>query len=138
MTDRTGFRPDSGRQERAEGYVDVSFNQVVSGTPLKAFWIPAGATDITGSVSPITAFNSVTSDVLDVGTVGSGNAYKNDGNIAATTAFALTGLPVVSTQGFWMYLTWVGVGTAPTAGKFRLFVSYIQEGKAEFNHGEDQ
>lgn len=132
------FRPDSGRQQRIEGFVDVGFADVVSGTPLKAFWLPGGACDITGHVQPLVAFNSATTDVLDVGTLASGNAYKNDGNIAALTDIPLTALPTEIVGGQWVYLTWVGAGAAPTAGKFRLYFQYILTNRAQFNHGEDQ
>lgn len=139
MTDRT-FVPQSGRQQRIAGYIDVDFAKgvIASGVPLKAFWIPAGAFDITGNVTPLVAFNSGTSDVLDVGTVGTGNANLSAGNIHVTTAIALTTFPVQSPQGYWLYVKWTGVGTAATAGKIRLKLEYLMENRAQFDHGEDR
>jgi hypothetical protein len=123
------------RQQRIEGYVDVNFSDLTSGDDYAVFWLPAGATDITGNVVPIVAFNSETSDVLDVGNESSENAYKNDLNIAATTAGALTGLPLTVANGFWVTVRWTGVGNAPTAGQFRIFFTYIMEERGQFSHG---
>lgn len=141
MTDRS-FYPKSGRQQRIAGYIDfdVSKGQISNGVATKAFWIPSGAFDITGSVTPLVAFNSATSDVVDVGNVTTGNAYKDDANIHALTLtpIALASFPVQSPQGFWVYVTWTGVGAAPTAGKFRLKLEYLMENRDQFDHGEDR
>lgn len=125
----------SGRQQRIEDFVEVSFGDIVSGEDYAFAWIPPGAAKIALDIVPIVVFNSATSDVLDVGNTASENAYKNDLSIAALTAASGTALPTTST-GFWATFRWVGVGAAPTTGKFRIFFSYILELRSQFDHGE--
>lgn len=140
MTDRaSGFHVSSDRQQKVAAYAEIAFSDLTSGVAKKAIWVPAGAFDLEGKIIPITAFNSATSDVLDVGTEGSPNAYKDDGNIHTTTVIALAGFPgAAATAGYWIYVTWVGVGAAPTAGKFKLVLYYLLENRSQFNHGEDK
>lgn len=129
------FEINSGRQHKTAGAQRVKFSDLVSGTPLKAFWLPAGAYGITGSILPITPFDSATSDVLDVGTEASGSAYKNDADISGTAAVALSGLPLLVDGGQWVYVTWTGAGAAPTEGEFLLAFEYALVDASQFDHG---
>ena len=131
----TGFGTDSGRQQRIECFVEVNVGDITSGEDYAWAWLPQGAADAKIDIVPIVVFNSATSDVLDVGNTSSENAYKNDFSIAALTAGSATGLPTTS-PGLWLTFRWVGAGAAPTTGQFRLFLSYIMEGRAQFDHGE--
>jgi len=134
---------NSGRQNKIVAEQVIDFSDVVSGTPKKLMFLPGGAYSITGKIIPLVAFNSATSDVLDVGTLASGNAYANDANIHITTDVALTGLPKVvdgsgTDGGLWLYGTWVGVSTAPTAGQVVLNVEYCVLGRSQFDTGTNR
>lgn len=128
---------NTDRQNKVSGYQEVNFSDLVSGTAVKAFYLPAGAFNISAQVLPVVAFNSATSDVLDVGSQSSPQAYKAGGNIAATTAFALSGLPNEVDGGDWIYVKWTGTGAAPTEGQFRLAVDYSLLERGQFSHGPD-
>lgn len=132
------FQINSGRQHKTAGEQRVKAADLVSGTPQKAFWLPPGAYNITGQIIPLTAFNSATSDTVDVGTLASGSAYKNDADVAATSAVALSGLPTSTSDGSWVYVTWTGTGAAPTAGEFLLAFEYAMLDNSQFDHGENR
>lgn len=129
---------NSDRQQRIACYVDFGFGDLVSGNDYAAVWVPSGATDIVLGLQKSVAWNSATTDVIDIGNETTENAYLNDGNLANLTALTTTGLPISSSTGFWITIRWVGAGTAPTAGAARLFLSYIMEGRGQFNHGPDR
>ena len=84
-----------------------------------------------GAVVVKTAFNSATSDVIDVGDSVSQNRYLNDGNIHATGVVALVPTGYVHAGGD-LTVRWVGVGAVPTTGQLQLRVDYIQVGRSEY------
>lgn len=129
---------NAGRQEIALAYVDINFSDLAgsSGADVNALEVPPGAVVVGGAVTTLTAFNSATSDVLDVGDSGSQLRYLNDTNIHATGRAALvpTGYThTASTRN--ITVRWVGVGAVPTAGKCRLEVQYYVENRANFTQG---
>lgn len=131
-----GITKNSGRQEAIVAYVDINLADVADGVAQAAIDLPIGAVITGGSVVVSEAFNSTSTDVLDVGYEGSGNAYKNDANIHATGLVALvpTGkvhdadTPAVT-------VTWASGGGTPTTGKARLTVEYYVEKRTGFSQG---
>jgi hypothetical protein len=115
-------------------HVDINFSNVASGVAAEAIDIPANAVIVSGELYTTTAWNSATSDVLDVGDATMANRYLNDGNIHAIARVALvpTGY---TTNGDPLKVTWVGVGAAPTAGVVRLMVAYYVIGRAGHTFG---
>ena len=126
---------NSGRQNKVVAEQRVKFSDLVSGVALAALYLPPGAHSITGSVIPLTPFNSATTDTLDVGTQGTGAAYGNDLDIAASAALPLSGLPPVLTDGEWVYVNWTGTGAAPSEGEFLLTVEYAVLDRSQYDIG---
>jgi len=94
--------------------------------------MPEGAMVVGGRVFVVTAFNSATSDTLDVGDNDDPNRYTNGGAVDISTAdvFPLT-LDTVSvsnhvyTAGETINFTWTAVGADATAGEVRIQIHYI-------------
>ena len=115
-------------------YVDINLADLVSGSDIEALDLPPNSIVLSGQLITTEAWNSTTSDVLDVGDAGSQNRYLNDGNIRALaarvplvpTGYVTTGLPLV--------VRWVSGGGTPTTGKVRLEVLYVQQGRAESSY----
>jgi hypothetical protein len=126
---------NSGRQNRVVAEQRIPFGDLVSGVAQAAMLLPNGAYNIVGKVIPIAAFNSATSDTLDVGTAASGAAYGNDLNIHATTITNLTGLPNILTDDQWLYVNWTGTGAVPTAGEVILSVEYSVIDRSQYDIG---
>lgn len=124
------------RQELVAAYVDFTFADLASGVDFPAIQLPAGAVVTGGDVTVKTAFNSATSDVVDVGDATVENRYLNDGALSAVARVPLvpTGFVTTPTQRD-ITLRWVGVSTAPTAGAARLSVQYYVQGRAAFAQG---
>lgn len=124
---------DFNRQCVMSALVTINFGDLtgLSGSDVGAVSLPPNAIVVGGAVVTKTAFNSATSDVLDVGDAGSQNRYLNDANIHATGIAALVPTGYVHTGGD-LTVRWVGVGAVPTAGQVQLRVDYIQVGRAEY------
>lgn len=123
------------RQEAVEAWVDIAVGAMTSGSDHNAIEVPANAVVIGGEVVVKTVWNSVTSDVFDVGDSGSQNRYKNDVNLQALGLTALIPTGYIYTTKDNVTVRWVGVGTAPTTGSLRLRIAYIVLGKSEFTFG---
>jgi hypothetical protein len=119
-----------GRQWPLVGKVTVGFADLTSGVAALFDNIPAGAQITKLTVNRLTAFDSVTSDVVVVGDEDTANLY------VASTTIATTGLIVGVPTGkkytapTQLSLTWTGSGTAPTAGEFEVIFEYIMDGRA--------
>lgn len=111
--------------------VDINLADLTSAADISAIDLPPGAIVLSGHAYTTEAWNSTTSDVLDVGDAASQNRYLNDGNIRALAAL----VPLVPTglvhPGGALTVRWVSGGGTPTTGKLRLTVLYTQPGKAE-------
>lgn len=98
---------------------------------MAAMDLPPNAVILSGYFVTTEAWNSTTSDVIDLGDAGSQNRYLNDGNIRALGAV----VPLVPTgaahAGGALTVRWVSGGGTPTTGKVRLFVSYVVLGRAD-------
>lgn len=89
--------------------------------------LPPGAITRGTMVKVQTAFNSVTSDVLDVGWSGAEQALVAAADItAAGGQFAITGMDAtMPTEATDVFAKWTGTGTAPTQGRVTVIVEYF-------------
>lgn len=93
--------------------------------------LPNGAHIVSGDIVVTQAFNSGTSDVLDVGDAGSANRYLNDGTISAAGRVALVPTGFVNSGKTEVQITRVSVGTAATTGKVKLRVGFVIRGRTD-------
>jgi hypothetical protein len=128
---------NSGRQELVTAFVNINLADVVTGVDQVAIDLPVGAVVTGGALTTTEAWNSTTSDVMDVGDATTQNRYLNDGNIralAARVALVPTGFIHTATNNK-LTVRWVSGGGTPTTGKVRLEVSYYVIGRAAFPQG---
>ena len=128
---------NSGRQELISAYVDINLADVTTATDLAALDLPVNAVIVSGALVTTEAWNSTTSDVMDVGDATTQNRYLNDGNIRALAArvpLVPTGFVHTATQPA-LTVRWVSGGGTPTTGKVRLEVQYYVLGRAAFSQG---
>lgn len=115
--------------------VEINLADVTTGVDLVAIDLPPGAVIRSGEVVTTEAWDSTTTDVLDVGDGVSQNRYLNDGNIRALGAV----VPLVPTghvhPGGALTVRWVSGGGVPTTGKARLVVEYYIRGTSAATHG---
>ncbi len=110
--------------------------QLASGEAVGAIKLPYGARVIGGGVLITTAFNSTTSDKLDVGDGGDPDRYtSSEITISSTGYTALTISGYKYTQTDYVDLTWTGVGADAGAadadeGAGVLIVMYVIDGRA--------
>lgn len=126
---------NSGRQEAIVAYVDINLADVTTGVDVAALDLPPNAVVLSGSLCTTEAWNSTSTDVMDVGDDVSENRYLNDGNIralAALVALVPTGYITLPTSRT-LTVRWVSGGGTPTTGKVRLTVEYIVLGRAAFS-----
>lgn len=87
--------------------------------------MPVGAVLVSGNVVVEEAFDSATSDVLDVGDASDDNRYLNDGDLTAVGEIPLVPTGFIHTAAEpAIEITWTKVGAAPTQGRIRLEVTY--------------
>jgi hypothetical protein len=125
------------RQELITAHVDINLADVTTGVDVAALDLPVNAVVVSGSLTTTEAWNSTTSDVMDVGDSGSQNRYLNDGNIralASHVALVPTGKVHTATDNV-LTVRWVSGGGTPTTGKVRLAVTYYVIGRAAFSQG---
>lgn len=107
-----------------------------SGTDLACgIKLPLGAMITGGRLITTEAWNSTTSDVLDVGDADAQNRYLNDGNIRAAGAV----VPLVPTGYVCpapkeLTVRWTSGGGTPTTGKVKLVVEYVVARRATHVH----
>lgn len=126
---------DFNRQMPLVAMVDINLADVTSGVDIAAIELPVNAIVLSGELVTTEAWNSTTSDVMDVGDAGSQNRYLNDGNIRALAAR----VPLVPTgfihTGGDLTVRWVSGGGTPTTGKVRLTVQYVIVGRSSSTQG---
>lgn len=120
-----------GRQYPLVASQRFTYADVVSGVAQDAIQLPGGARVTGGGVTVITPFDSLTSDVLDVGDAGAGNRYADNANIAAAGYTALVPTGKITTAPERVTIQWDGVGTAPTQGEVLVDVEYVMDGRAQ-------
>lgn len=121
----------SGRQEGLWAEVEFTYADLVSATPQTAIVVPPNAVIVGGELVISTAFNSATSDVIEVGDGGDDDRYTaSDINVAAAGRTALTITGYRYTVQDTIDIKWTGVGTAPSAGAGTLRVQYLIKDRA--------
>lgn len=122
---------DSSVQNVEVKSVTINLADVTTGVDYNAIDLPPNSVVLSGSCFTTEAWNSTTSDVLDVGDASSQNRYLNDGNIRSANALvALVPTGFVHPGGP-ITVRWVSGGGTPTTGKVRLIVQYVVLGKAD-------
>lgn len=126
------IKVNSGRQSSIWVYQPIAFGDVVSGVAQAAVNLPVDAVVVGGALVTITAFNSATSDTLNVGDSANATRYASAANIhtAGRIALTLTGYKTLSTTRQ-VLVTWTGTGAAPTAGDVILQMEYIVSYRAD-------
>lgn len=107
----------------------VSLSELTSGTAVTIGTLPAGAVVDDAYAVVTTAFNSGTSDLLDMGTSGDPNGFmsavsvatagkKSADDLATSDDLSLSADTEVS-------FTWTGAGTAASAGALEAVVKFV-------------
>lgn len=128
---------NSARQELIAAFVDINLADVVNNVAQAALDLPINAIIVDGSFVTTEAWNSIISDVMDVGDATSATRYLTDGNIRALGArvpLVPTGFIHDATNNA-LRVTWTSGGGVPTTGKVRLEVRYYVKGRAAFTQG---
>ena len=126
---------NAARQAPKLAWVDINLANLTSGSDVAAIDLPPNSVVLSGQLVTTEAWNSTSTDVMDVGDAGSQNRYLNDGNIrslGARVALVPTGYV---TDGNPITVRWVSGGGTPTTGKVRLEVMYFQKGRADSTTG---
>ena len=119
------------RQWPLRAKVDFTYADFgASGTAEAAIDLPGGARVIGGQLAITTAFNSATSDSLDVGDGSTANRYASavNGQATGVTALTVDELDHATGKGI-VYITWTGAGGGTSAGAGFLEVEYVIEGR---------
>src|SRR5476649_1880183 len=126
---------NSDRQQLLVATVTINAADVASGVNQAAINLPPNAVIFAGTSFTTQAWNSGTSDVLNVGDAASANRYLAAGNIRAANAL----VPLVATglqhAGDALTLNWTGVGAPPTTGSTIITVLYYVLGRANLTFG---
>ncbi len=128
---------NKNRQFKSVAEVAFDFADLASGVAQEAVDLPSGAVRDSVQLYVDEAWNSATSDVIEVG-----DAASNARHIASVSVAAVGGkAPVTESLGYKdnahsaITIKWTGVGAAPTAGKARLIVEYHHTGAGDFAQG---
>ena len=131
------IKKNSARQCPNTAWVDINLADIAADVAAPAIELPVGAVVLSGQIITTEAWNSTTSDVMDLGDTASAARYLTDGNIRAMGAR----VPLVAT-GFvhtaannTLAVRWPSGGGTPTTGKVRLEVTYYTQGRAEYSQG---
>lgn len=130
---------NSGRQEVIAANVTLTYNTLADDTGVSEgiIQLPEGAIVVGGYVNVKTAFNSTTSDVLDLGDGGDADRYtatQINLKTAGVTALDITGYEYTTQDDIDAQWTAGSTGTA-TAGEAEVVVQYIVSGRAAFSEG---
>ncbi|WP_299949077.1 hypothetical protein [uncultured Ruegeria sp.] len=117
-------------------FLRVNFTFANEDETISLGWVPAGASVIGGGVVVATAFNSGTSDTMDLGFRNAGDGTTADPNEYATLLDITTAGVIVADElatagdaylpeGAEITLTYNSTGTAPTAGSGYAYLTYL-------------
>lgn len=125
--------PDT-RQYPLVAYASFAFGDTPSGVGQAVFALPQNAVVTGGQVIIDTAYNSATSDAIEVGDAGDDNRYLTTTSVAAVgrTALVPSGYQVANANRN-ILIEVTSVGAAATAGAGRIQVEYIVEGRSTEN-----
>ena len=119
----------------------VALADIESGVAFDVFTkLPNGVIPLEIGVIILTPFDSVTSDLLDIGNAAAADAYKADANVAsaAGTKIAATLLPGViddASGGLQLQATWTSAGGAATEGEFLIYAVLVEDNREQFTQG---
>ncbi len=124
---------NSNRQEEIVAWVDINMADLVNNVAQNAIMLPPNAVITGGDITCITAFDSTSSDIIDVGDSVTDDRYVSAASVHATglTALVPTGYATLPTTRA-VAVLWASGGGTPTVGKFRLTVKYFVLGRAAF------
>jgi hypothetical protein len=128
---------NSARQELVHAWVNINLADLTTNVAAAALDLPINAVVVSGRLVTTEAWNSTSTDVMDVGDASSATRYLTDGNIralGAVVALVPTGFVHTATQPA-LTVTWTSGGGSPTTGKVRLEVQYYVQGRAAFSQG---
>lgn len=112
----------------------VSLSDLTSGTAVTLGTIPSGAMVVDAYAVVTTAFDSGTSDVLDIGTSGDGDGFATDLDISSVGKKSADELAtsddLVVSADTDLTFAWTGAGTAATAGAMEVVVEFIPDNDA--------
>ena len=126
------------RQELLSASIEVTYDELTSGTAYDALRLPENATLVEGTYWVLTAFNSGTSDAATV--TFNGLTLVNDADAQAKVRTVFT-MPTTTeadvdkvsvSSPTYIQTTWTGAGTAATAGKIRIEARYYVRGRSAF------
>lgn len=107
----------------------VSYSDLTSGTAFTVGTLPAGAVVLDACAVVTTAFNSATSDVLNIGTASDGDGFATSLDITSAGKKAADELATSDDLLFSaaanVTATWTGTGAAPSAGAVEVIVSFV-------------
>jgi hypothetical protein len=121
---------DRGRQTVLTAMQHFTYDDFTSGVATEAVDLPGGAYIISGELVITTAFNSGTSDAMEVGDSGGVATLLSSTSVASTGRTDLTppDAPLSAKDAVTIELT--SVGAAATAGAGFLRVEYVIDGRA--------
>lgn len=125
------------RQKGLAAIVEFTQAELPTGVAVPVLDLPQGAVVRSVSVVIDTAFDSVTSDTIDVGDVTTADRYTTsvNGQVLGQTDGVPTGFETTSVE-TQITMTNTAVGTEGTAGAGRLIVEYIETGRHDENFGD--
>lgn len=134
MSVQTGYQTEHNHVHFLR--VKKAYSDITSGTQFSLGWVPAGAVVLDAGAHVDTAFNSGTSDVLDIGFRNSGDGTTADDNeyMSAVSIASVgnkkaddiaTAGDCVHPKGAEITAKWTAVGAAATAGVLYAWCSYI-------------
>lgn len=125
---------NAARQELLVAHVDINLADVTTAVDQVAIKMPSQYVIVSGQSYTTEAWNSTSTDVLDVGDAGSQNRYLDNGDIRALAALvALVPTGVVGSGN--ITVRWTSGGGTPTTGKLRLAIHYYIPGRSETTYG---
>lgn len=112
----------------------VAFADLTSGTAVTIGKLPSGAIIDDAYVVVTTAFDSGTSDLMDMGTSGDPNGFMSAVSVASVGKKSADDLAtsddLVLSADTDVSVTWTGAGAAATAGAFEAVVKFIVDNDA--------
>ncbi len=106
----------------------LAVGSITSASAVNIGYIPSGAVVLGVSAVVSVAFDSATSDVIDIGTSADANGFASAVDISSVGLKAADDLAtsddLVTSVETLLTATWTGVGTAPTVGTVDVVVEY--------------
>jgi len=127
---------DIGRQYPLVARVDFTYASFgASGVAEEAIDLPVGAVVTGGALVITTAFNSATTDAIEVGDGDAVARFLASQDVkSAAGRFALTGTEKIYTAPDSVDLEWTGAGAAPSQGAGYLELEYVIDDRANENN----